>query len=71
MQRLTTEFKTKVELTKLPDVVIDAVRKLSAQVMQEEADRSPMAKKVAASYAKFVAADRGVGQGGGRLHILG
>jgi TRAP-type mannitol/chloroaromatic compound transport system substrate-binding protein len=55
MQRLTTEFKSKVELVKLPDVVIDAARKLSAQVMQEEADKSPMAKKVAASYAKFLA----------------
>jgi TRAP-type mannitol/chloroaromatic compound transport system substrate-binding protein len=56
MQRLTGEFKTKVELVRLPDAVIDAVRKLSAQVMQEESDKSPMAKKVAASYAKFVAA---------------
>jgi TRAP-type mannitol/chloroaromatic compound transport system substrate-binding protein len=55
MQRLTTEFKSKVELTRLPDVVIDGARKLSAQVMQEEADKSPMAKKVATAYAKFVA----------------
>jgi TRAP-type mannitol/chloroaromatic compound transport system substrate-binding protein len=54
MQRLTTEFKTKVELVRLPDAIIEGVRKLAAQVMQEEADRSPMAKKVAASYAKFV-----------------
>jgi TRAP-type mannitol/chloroaromatic compound transport system substrate-binding protein len=54
MQRLLTEFKSKVELVKLPDVVIDAARKLSAQVMQEEADKSPMAKKVSASFAKFM-----------------
>ena len=55
LQKLTTEFKTKVELVKLPDAVIDAARKLSAQVMQEEADKSPLAKKVATSYAKFMA----------------
>jgi len=55
MQRLTTEFKNKVELVKLPDSVIEAARKLSAQVVQEEAEKSPMAKKVAASYAKFLA----------------
>jgi TRAP-type mannitol/chloroaromatic compound transport system substrate-binding protein len=54
MQRLVTEFKNKVEIIKLPDAVIDGARKLAAQVMQEEADKSPMAKKVAAAYAKFV-----------------
>lgn len=59
MQRLTTEFKTKVEIVRLPDAVIDGARKLSAQVMQEEADKSPIAKKVAVAYAKFVAATSG------------
>ncbi|HVQ76909.1 MAG TPA: ABC transporter substrate-binding protein [Candidatus Binatia bacterium] len=55
LQRLTTEFKTKVELIQFPAAIIDGARKLTAQVMQEEADKSPMAKKVAAGYAKFVA----------------
>ena len=36
--------------------VLDGARKVSAQVMQEEADKSPLAKKVAAAYAKFYAA---------------
>ena len=54
-QRLNTEFKTKVELVKFSDALLDGVRKVSAQVMQEEADKSPLAKKVAAAYAKFYA----------------
>ena len=54
LHRLNTEFKTKVELIKFPDAVLDGARKIAAQVMQEEADKSPMAKKVAAAYAKFV-----------------
>ena len=56
LQRLTTEFKNKVELTRFPDAVLDGVRKVSVQVMQEEADKSPMAKKVAAAYTNFMAA---------------
>jgi TRAP-type mannitol/chloroaromatic compound transport system substrate-binding protein len=54
-QRLTAEFKTKVELVRFPDAVLDGARKITAQVMQEEADKSPTAKKVAGAYAKFVA----------------
>jgi TRAP-type mannitol/chloroaromatic compound transport system substrate-binding protein len=55
MQRLTGELKSKVELTRLPDSVIEHMRKLWAPVMQEEAERSPMSRKISASYAKFVA----------------
>ena len=54
LQRLTTEFKAKVELIKFPDALLDGARKVSAQVMQEETDKSPLAKKVAAAYSKFV-----------------
>src|SRR5262249_56026521 len=36
LQRLNTEFKAKVELTRLPDAVIDGARKLSPQAMQRE-----------------------------------
>ncbi len=54
LQRLNTEFKTKVELIKFPDAVLDGARKVSAQVMQEEAEKGALAKKVAAAYAKFV-----------------
>jgi TRAP-type mannitol/chloroaromatic compound transport system substrate-binding protein len=55
MQRLVGELKSKVEVTRLPDAVIADMRKLTAAVMQEEADRSPMARKVAASFNKMVA----------------
>ena len=44
-----------MELIRFPDAVLDGARKVSAQVMQEEADKSPLAKKVAAAYSKFVA----------------
>ena len=54
LQRLNTEFKTKVELIRFPDAVLDGARKVSAQVMQEEAEKSAMAKKVATAYAKFL-----------------
>jgi TRAP-type mannitol/chloroaromatic compound transport system substrate-binding protein len=55
MKRLLTEFKTKVEVTRLPDTLIEQFRKLSAQAVQQESERSPIAKRVAASYARFQA----------------
>ena len=55
MKKLLTEFKGKVEVTRLPDSLIEQLRKLSAQAAQQEADKSPIAKKVAASYARFMA----------------
>ena len=42
-----------MELIKFPDALLDGARKVSAQVMQEEADKSGLAKKVAAAYTKF------------------
>ena len=41
------------ELTRLLDALNEQFRNLSAQAVQTEADRSPSAKKVATSYAKF------------------
>ena len=55
LHRLNTEFKTKVELIRFTDAFLDGARKVSAQVMQEESDKSPLAKKVAAAHAKFLA----------------
>jgi TRAP-type mannitol/chloroaromatic compound transport system substrate-binding protein len=55
MKKLLIEFKSKVELTRLPDALIEQFRTLSAQAVQSEADRSPIAKKVSTSYAKFQA----------------
>ena len=53
LQRLNTEFKGKVELIKFPDPFLDGARKVAAQVMQEEADKSALAKKVASAHDKF------------------
>jgi TRAP-type mannitol/chloroaromatic compound transport system substrate-binding protein len=55
MKKLLTEFKTKVEVTRLPEALVEQFRKLSAQAVQQESDKNPLAKKVSASYAKFQA----------------
>ncbi|MBT8332123.1 MAG: ABC transporter substrate-binding protein, partial [Deltaproteobacteria bacterium] len=45
--------KHKVEVIQFPDEVLAALRKMAVDVVQEEAAKSPMAKKVAKSFAKF------------------
>jgi TRAP-type mannitol/chloroaromatic compound transport system substrate-binding protein len=51
--KLRTEFKSKVELTRLPDAMLKEIKKAALEVVREEADKSPQAKKVNASYQKF------------------
>jgi len=41
------------QLFRFPDGVLRDFRKLSAEVVREEADKSPMAKKVNEHYEKF------------------
>jgi TRAP-type mannitol/chloroaromatic compound transport system substrate-binding protein len=55
LERLKTEFKGKVEVLPLPMPVLRDLRKLAAQVIREESERTPMARKVHASYTKFQA----------------
>jgi TRAP-type mannitol/chloroaromatic compound transport system substrate-binding protein len=55
LERLTTEFKGKVEVLPLPAPVLRDLRKLTAVVLKEESEKSPMARKVHASYTKFQA----------------
>ena len=45
--------KHKVEVIQFPDEVLAALRKMAVEVVQEEAAKSPMAKKVAESFANF------------------
>lgn len=45
--------KHKVEMIKFPDTVLSALRKLAEEVLEEEAAKSPMAKKVNESFKKF------------------
>ena len=55
LERLKTEFKGKVEVLPLPVRCLRDLRKLSAEVVREESEKTPMARKVHASYSKFQA----------------
>jgi TRAP-type mannitol/chloroaromatic compound transport system substrate-binding protein len=54
-ERLKTEFKGKVEMLQLPAPVLRDLKKLAAEVVKEESERTPMARKVHASFSKFQA----------------
>ena len=45
--------KHKVELIKFPDKVLDALRPLAAEVLEEEAAKDPMSKKVHEAFKKY------------------
>jgi TRAP-type mannitol/chloroaromatic compound transport system substrate-binding protein len=53
LQTLKTEFKSKVEILQLPAPVLRDLKKMSSEVAREESEKSPMAKRVYASYVKF------------------
>jgi len=55
LEKLKTEFKGKVEILALPAPVLRDLRKLSAEVVREESEKTPMARKVHASFTKFQA----------------
>jgi TRAP-type mannitol/chloroaromatic compound transport system substrate-binding protein len=55
LDRLRTEFKGKVELLPLPPSVLSDLKKLASDVVREESEKTPMARKVHASYSKFQA----------------
>jgi TRAP-type mannitol/chloroaromatic compound transport system substrate-binding protein len=55
LSKLRTEFKSQVEVIQLPAPVLRDLRKFSAEVVKEESEKTPMARKVHASYAKFQA----------------
>jgi TRAP-type mannitol/chloroaromatic compound transport system substrate-binding protein len=55
LERLRTEFKGKVEVLQLPAPVLRDLKKLSAEVVKEESEKTPMARKVHASFTKFQA----------------
>jgi TRAP-type mannitol/chloroaromatic compound transport system substrate-binding protein len=55
LERLKAEFKTKVEVLQLPVPVLRDLKRLSTEVLREESERTPMARKVHASFAKFQA----------------
>ena len=53
LERLKTEFKGKVEIIQFPGPVLRDLKKLSAEVVREESEKTPMARKVHASFMKF------------------
>ncbi len=55
LQKLRTEFKTKVEIVPFPAEVMKELKKLAAEVNKEESEKTPIAKKVYESYNKFQA----------------
>ncbi len=53
LHKLKTEFKAKVEIVNLSSDTLKALKKLSDQVIKEESEKTPQAKKVYASVKKF------------------
>ena len=53
--RLRTEFKGKVEVLQVPVPVLRDLKKLATEVVREESEKTAMARKVHASFAKFQA----------------
>lgn len=63
LERFRTEFRGKVEILPFPAEVMKGLKRLADQVNREESEKSPMAKKVYASYTKF----QGMFQDWGRI----
>ncbi len=55
LQKLKTDYKTKVEILQLSQPTLKELKKLSDQVLKEESEKSPQAKKAYASVKKFEA----------------
>ncbi|MBI2468052.1 MAG: ABC transporter substrate-binding protein [Candidatus Rokubacteria bacterium] len=53
LERLKTEFKGKVEILQFPADVLSELKKLAVDVVREESEKTPIAKKVYTSYEKF------------------
>ncbi len=51
LQELITQHK--VNLVRFPDVLLDDLRKLAKETMEEEADKDPMSRKVHEAFKKF------------------
>jgi TRAP-type mannitol/chloroaromatic compound transport system substrate-binding protein len=55
LERLKTELRARVEMLPLPVPVLRDLKRLSADVVREESEKTPMARKVYASSTKFQA----------------
>jgi TRAP-type mannitol/chloroaromatic compound transport system substrate-binding protein len=55
LERLKTDFKGKVEILQLPVPVLHDLRRLAGEVVREESEKTPLARKAHASFTKFQA----------------
>ena len=55
LERLKADFKGKVEVIQPPVPVLRDLRKVSVDVIREQSEKTPMARKVHASFTKFQA----------------
>jgi TRAP-type mannitol/chloroaromatic compound transport system substrate-binding protein len=55
LQKLRTEFKAKVEIVQFSADTLKELKKLTVDVIKEESEKTPVAKKVYASINKFEA----------------
>jgi len=55
LEKLRSEYKGKVEVLQLPGPVLQGLKKLAADVVREESEKTPQAKKVYASFTRFQA----------------
>src|SRR5499426_3008235 len=55
LARLKSELKSKAEILQLPTAALRELKKLSGEVIREQSEKTPQAKKVNASFAKFQA----------------
>ena len=53
LDRLKKEYKGKVEVLQIPLPVLRDLKQLSAEVVREQSEKTPLARKVHASYTKF------------------
>ena len=53
LQKLKTDFKAKVEIVQVSNATLKDLKKFSDQVLKEESEKTPQAKKVYASVKKF------------------
>jgi TRAP-type mannitol/chloroaromatic compound transport system substrate-binding protein len=55
LEKLKVDYKGKVEILALPMPVLKDLKKVSADVVRQESEKSPMARRVYASFNKFQA----------------
>jgi TRAP-type mannitol/chloroaromatic compound transport system substrate-binding protein len=55
LEQFKTDLKGKVELVQFPLAVLRDLRKLAVEVVREESEKTPMARRVHASFTKFQA----------------